>query len=55
MARTQQEIVRAQLVTTGADWDRAVRQLRELLLGLASEMDALDERLKKLEAESRKA
>ncbi|MGO8905937.1 MAG: hypothetical protein ACLQMH_09980 [Solirubrobacteraceae bacterium] len=55
MESTRQEIVRAQLATTGVDWAKAVRELREVLIGLATEIDALDGRVKELEAERRKA
>jgi hypothetical protein len=54
MERTRQEIVRAQLARTGVDWAEAVRELREVLIGLAIEIDALDQRVKQVEAERRK-
>jgi hypothetical protein len=49
MARTREEVVRDQLVRTEVDWAKAVRELRELLLGLAAHVDALEQRLAKLE------
>jgi hypothetical protein len=55
MERTREEIVRAQLARTGVDVADAVRELREALIGLATEIDALDGRVKKLEAERRKS
>jgi hypothetical protein len=55
MERTRQEIVLAQLATTGVHWADAVRELREVLVGLATEIDALHGRVKELEAERRKA
>jgi hypothetical protein len=55
MASGRAEIVRAQLARTGVDWDKAVQELREALIGLATEIDAMDGRLKELEAEGRKA
>ena len=47
--------VRAQLARTGVDWAEAVRELREVPIGMAAEMDVLDERVRQLEAEGRKA
>jgi len=55
MARTRQEIVRAQLARTGVDWDKAVQELREALIGVATEIDVLEGRVKDLEAERRPA
>ena len=55
MARTQEGIVRAQLARTGVDWAEAVRELREILIGMAAQMDVLNERVRELEAERRKA
>jgi hypothetical protein len=55
MGGAREEIVRAQLARTNLDWAKAVQELREVLIGLASEIDGLDERLKKLEAERSKA
>ena len=49
MGRTRQEIVRAQLARTGVDVTNAIRELREVLIGLAAEIDALDGRVKELE------
>jgi hypothetical protein len=49
MGRTRQEVVRAQLARTGVDWDKAVQDFREILIGLATEIDALDGRVKELE------
>jgi hypothetical protein len=54
MRSTRQEIIRAQLARTGVGVADAVRELREALIGLASDLDALDERVKELEAERRK-
>jgi hypothetical protein len=54
MGRARQEIVRAQLARAGVDVADAVRELREALIGLATEIDALDARVKELEAERRK-
>jgi len=49
MGGRRAEIVRAQLARTGVDWDKAVQELREVLIGLATEIDALDGRVKELE------
>jgi hypothetical protein len=54
MGGSRAEIIRVQLARTGVDWDKAVQGLREALIGLATEIDAMDERLKELEAERRK-
>jgi hypothetical protein len=51
MERTRQEIVRTQLARAGVGVADAVRELREILIGLATEMNALDRRIKELEAE----
>jgi hypothetical protein len=50
MQRTRQEIVRTQLARAGVGMADALRELREILIGLATEMDALDRRIKELEA-----
>jgi hypothetical protein len=55
MARPRQEIVRAQLARAGLEATDAVRELREILLGLAAQIDSLDARVSQLEAEQRKA
>jgi hypothetical protein len=55
MARARDEIVRTQLARAGVDVASAVGELRELLIGMASEMDALDGRVNELEAERRKS
>ncbi len=49
MTASRVEIVRAQLDRTNVEWNRATAQLREVLVGLASEMDALDRRVSELE------
>jgi hypothetical protein len=48
--RARQEIVRSQRARTGVGVTDAVRELREIQIGLATEMDALDGRIKELEA-----
>jgi len=55
MVRTQAETVRAQFGTAGRHWADAARELRELLIGLASEVDSLSRRISELEAERRGA
>jgi hypothetical protein len=52
MGRTRQQIVRAQLARTGVAWDKTVQDFREILIGLASEIDALDGRVKELERDT---
>ncbi len=47
MHRTRQEILRTQLVRAGHDLSDAVRELREVLIGVASELDTLQTRVKK--------
>ncbi|HEY4894773.1 MAG TPA: hypothetical protein VII01_01670 [Solirubrobacteraceae bacterium] len=47
--------MRTQLARTGVDVADAGRELREVLIGMATEIDALDGRVKELEAERRKA
>jgi hypothetical protein len=53
MYRPRQEIVRAQLATAALETTDAIRALREVLLGLAIQIDALDARVSQLEAEGR--
>lgn len=55
MTRTREEIIRTQLARTNVDWDKAVQELREALIGLAREIDTLEGRVKRLEAEDRTA
>jgi len=51
MDRPRQEIVRAQLATAALETTDAIRALREVLLGLAVQIDALDARVSQLERE----
>ena len=51
MDRTRAETVRAQFGRSGIQWAEAARELRELLIGLASEIDSLSQRVSELEAE----
>jgi hypothetical protein len=55
MTRSRQEILREQLARAGVDVAEAVREVREVLLGLASDIEGLDKRVKQLEAETRDA
>jgi len=49
VSRTRDEVVRSQLIATEVDWSKAVRELREVLLGLAGHIDELHARLDALE------
>jgi BMFP domain-containing protein YqiC len=50
MPRTHEERIRAQITRTVVEWERAEHCFRELLLGLGSEMDGLERRVRQLEA-----
>jgi hypothetical protein len=51
MTGSRVEIVREQLAKTNVEWNNATRELREVILGLAAEIQMLDQRVKRLEAE----
>jgi hypothetical protein len=49
MTASRVDIVRAQLDRTNSEWNRATAQLRDVLVGLAGEIDGLDRRVRELE------
>lgn len=51
MTASRVDIVRAQLDRTNTEWNRATAQLRDVLVGLAGEIEELDRRVKELEQE----
>ena len=51
MTASRVDIVRAQLDSTNSEWNRATAQLRDVLIGLAGEVEKLDRRVKELERE----
>jgi hypothetical protein len=55
MRATRAETVRTQLGRTAVHWADAARELRELLIDLATEIDSLSQRVRDLEAERRGA
>jgi hypothetical protein len=44
------DIVRSQLARTDAEWAKAVSELREVLIGIAGELDLLEARVRELES-----
>ncbi len=51
MTGSRVEIVREQLARTNVQWNNATAELREVILGLAAEIEMLDKRVRRLEAE----
>jgi hypothetical protein len=48
--RSRVDIVRSQLARTDAEWAKAVSELREVLIGIAGELDLLEARVRELES-----
>lgn len=51
MIASRTETVRVQLDRTNVEWAHAARELREVLIGLAEDVDILRGRVERLEAE----